>query len=66
MDQLGLTIESARRVLGGNDAPISRSTIFRMIAKQQVEAFKVGRRTLVTRESLQRYVEGCPRIGGNA
>lgn len=41
---------------------ISRSTLYPLIAKGEVEVIKLGASTLVITESLKRYVEGKRRL----
>lgn len=39
---------------------LSRQTLWRAIRAREIAAFKVGRRTLIDRESLERYVTVQP------
>ena len=52
------SIEDARRELGD----IGKTTIFAMISAGQIEAVKVGRRTMVVGESCRAYVESLRRV----
>lgn len=62
MDSVGLSIPAAGASLGGKDKPLSRATIYRMIARNDLEAFKVGTRTLVTVESIKAFAAKAPRL----
>jgi excisionase family DNA binding protein len=44
-------IPGAMKVLG-----ISRSTLYELMARGELEVVKIGRRTLIPAESLERYV----------
>ena len=58
-----VTIEEARR-LGGDE---SKSSIYRALATGELHAFKRGRRTLVTVESIRRRLRNLPKAKfGNA
>jgi excisionase family DNA binding protein len=50
-------IPEAVEVLGG----MSRSTLYELLAAGEIEKVKVGRRTYITRDELERYVRG---LGG--
>ena len=52
MDRLAYSINEAARVLS------IRTSIYAMIADGRLEAFKLGRRTLIRAESIQRLVSG--------
>lgn len=58
MKPIGLSIPSAANTLGG----LSRATIYRMIARKELEAVKIGTRTLVTVSSIEAYVARAPRL----
>lgn len=47
-----LDIPATRAALGG----ISRSAVYVLLATSKLEKRKIGRRTLVTRESIERIV----------
>jgi excisionase family DNA binding protein len=53
MDKLAYSINETARALG-----LGRTSIYAMIADGRLEAFKLGRRTLVKAESIRRLVEG--------
>lgn len=54
-----LSITSAVRFTGG---AISRTRLFELIKNHDVEARKVGRRTVVLAASLRSFVERQPRV----
>ena len=39
---------------------IGRSTLYELIADGQIKAVKIGRRTLIPNEELERYVASLP------
>ncbi|EYT50516.1 helix-turn-helix domain-containing protein [Brachybacterium muris] len=51
METLFVPIEEAARAIGG-----SRSTVYRLIETGDLERVKIGRRALVTTESIREYV----------
>ena len=51
MEPLAVSIKDAAKALG-----LGRTTIYAMIADGRLEAFKVGRRTLVRMESIRRVI----------
>ena len=51
METLLVPIEEAARAIGG-----SRSTVYRLIETGDLERVKIGRRALVTTESIREYV----------
>jgi excisionase family DNA binding protein len=51
MEALAISINDAARVLG-----LGRTSIYAMIADGRLEAFKLGRRTLVKADSIRRLV----------
>ncbi len=53
MEPLAVSIKNAAKALG-----LGRTTIYAMIADGRLEAFKVGRRTLVRMESIRRVIAG--------
>lgn len=55
-------IPEAADVLGG----MSRSTLYERIADGQIKAVKVGRRTYIAHDELERYVRdlGAPQCSG--
>lgn len=62
MEPIGLSIAETGRVLGGEGSRLSRATIYRMIARGELEAFKLGSRTLITVASIERCAENAPRL----
>lgn len=62
MDVIGVSIPDAGKALGGEDRPLSRATIYRMIGRNELEAFKLGTRTLVTVESIKARAASAPRL----
>ncbi|MFI8776516.1 helix-turn-helix domain-containing protein [Brachybacterium paraconglomeratum] len=53
METLLVSVEDAARAIGG-----SRSTVYRLIDSGDLERVKIGRRALVTTESVRAYVDG--------
>ncbi|MGD9664081.1 MAG: helix-turn-helix domain-containing protein [Novosphingobium sp.] len=53
MEKLAYSINETARALS-----MGRTSIYAMIADGRLEAFKLGRRTLVKAESIRRLVEG--------
>lgn len=51
MEPLAVSINDAAKALG-----LGRTTIYAMIADGRLEAFKIGRRTLVRTDSIRRLV----------
>lgn len=51
------SIKDAGRYLGG----VSRNTILRAVLAKDLEAIKLGRRTMITVASLDRFVANLPR-----
>jgi excisionase family DNA binding protein len=41
---------------------ISRRTVWELIARGEIEALKIGRRTLITAESAEAWRSRCPRV----
>ena len=62
MSRLLHPIPEAADVLGG----MSRSTLYERIADGQIKAVKVGRRTYIAHDELERYVRdlGAPQCSG--
>ncbi len=52
MEPLAVSIKDAAKALG-----IGRTSIYAMIADGRLDAFKIGRRTLVRMELIRRLVE---------
>jgi hypothetical protein len=63
LEPLGLSIPDTGRVLGGEKKPLSRATIYRMIGRNELEAFRLNGRTLITTESIKARVADAPRLG---
>ena len=53
MDKLAYSINETARTLS-----LGRTSIYAMIADGRLEAFKLGRRTLIRAESVRRLVDG--------
>lgn len=62
MKPIGLSITDTGKALGGDEKPISRATIYRMISRKELEAFKLGGRTLVTVASIEAIAANAPRL----
>ena len=62
MKPLGLSIAETGKALGGDNDPLSRATIYRMINRRELEAFKVGARTLVSLASIEALTAAAPRL----
>ncbi len=52
MEVVSTPIKDAARSIG-----IGRTTIYKLIAQGKLETFKIGRRTLVTTESIRALVD---------
>lgn len=59
---LGLSIPETGKTLGGEGDPLSRATIYRMIRRGELEAIKLGARTLVTLDSIEARVASARRL----
>lgn len=44
---------------------IGRTKLYELIRKGDIEAFKLGSRTLIRAESVREFMDGLPRIGPN-
>ena len=53
MEKLAYSINETARALS-----LGRSSIYAMIADKRLDAFKLGRRTLIRAESIRRLVAG--------
>ena len=62
MTPIGLSIPEAGKALGGEGDPLSRATIYRMINRGDIDAFKVGSRTLITVASIEAMAANAPRL----
>jgi len=60
MSRLLHPIPGALDVLGG----MSRSTLYERIADGEIKAVKVGRRTYIAHDELERYVRSLTASGG--
>lgn len=58
MDRLLHTIPDAQEQLG-----IGRSTVYELIASGVIATVKIGRRTLIAHDELQRYVRSLTKAG---
>jgi excisionase family DNA binding protein len=58
---IGLSIPETGKALGGENDPLSRATIYRMINRGDLEAFKVGARTLIRFASIE-ALAGSPEM----
>jgi excisionase family DNA binding protein len=56
-----LSIGETVRQLG-----IGRTTLYELIRRGDIEAIKLGRRTLVRADSARAFIDNLPRIGGRA
>jgi excisionase family DNA binding protein len=41
---------------------VSKRTVWELIARGEIEALKIGRRTVITAESAQAWRDRCPRV----
>jgi excisionase family DNA binding protein len=55
VSQLLYSLPDAWATLG-----VSRSTLYELIAAGDIQAVKVGRRTLIRHDELERYVQSLP------
>jgi excisionase family DNA binding protein len=55
VSQLLYSLEDAWTTLG-----VGRSTLYELIAAGDIQAVKVGRRTLIRHDELERYVQALP------
>jgi excisionase family DNA binding protein len=62
MNPIGLSIPETGKALGGEGDPLSRATIYRMIGRGELEAFKLGSRTLITVASIEAMTAAAPRL----
>lgn len=53
MDKLAYSINETARALS-----LGRTSIYAMIADNRLEAFKLGRRTLIKANSIRRLIDG--------
>jgi len=56
MERLAYSINDTAKTLS-----LGRTSIYAMIAEGRLDAFKLGRRTLIRAESIRRLVEGVDR-----
>ena len=57
----GLSIAEASSYLG-----ISRGSLYKLVGAGDLPARKVGSRTIILRDDLDRFLEGLPLLGGEA
>ncbi len=62
MKPIGLSITNTGKTLGGEGHPLSRATIYRMINRGELEAIKLGARTIITTESIEARVASARRL----
>lgn len=62
MNPIGLSIPETGKALGGEGDPLSRATIYRMINRGELEAFKLGSRTLISVASIEALTANAPRL----
>lgn len=62
---IGLSLTETAKTLGGADDPLGRTTIWRMVKRGELEAIKLGSRTLITTASLDRLMENAPRVAAS-
>jgi excisionase family DNA binding protein len=60
MEQLAVPIPAFTKALG-----IGRTKAYELIEAREVEAIKIGRRTLITVESIKALVDRAPRQQGS-
>lgn len=63
METLGVSIPEAGKMIAGREQPLSPDTIYRMVARGELEARKIGHRTIITVASIRALVEGAERLG---
>lgn len=61
MEAITVSINEASRALG-----LGRTSIYALIKQQKLEARKLGRRTLITTQSIRALIEGAAIVGGKA
>lgn len=55
MESIGLSYADTGRVLGGDEKPISPTTIWRMVKRGDLRKLKVGTRTLIAVDSIKEF-----------
>lgn len=60
-NQEHLSVAEAVRIFG-----IGRTKIYDLIQRGDIEAVKLGRRTLIRTHSARTFINGLPRVGGAA
>ena len=55
MEQLAISINETAKALG-----IGRSSVYELLKSGKLDAFKIGRRTLLTTESVKRLAQTRP------
>lgn len=63
MEPFALSIPETGKALGGAGDPLSRDTIYRMINRGDLEAFKLGARTFIKTESIKALIANASRLG---
>lgn len=59
--QENISINEAVRLFG-----FGRTKLYELIQSGDIEAFKLGRRTLVRTDSVRAFIDSLPRVGGIA
>jgi hypothetical protein len=62
MKPIALSIAETGKLLGGDGDPLSKNTIYRMIARKELDAFKLGARTFITMASIEAIAASAPRL----
>lgn len=52
--------------LAGGVVPVGKSTVYKAIRTKRLAAKKIGRRTVVTRESVAAWLHSLPNMGTQA
>jgi excisionase family DNA binding protein len=63
MEPIGLSLPDTGKALGGEGKPLSKATLYRKISSGELEAIKIGGRTLITTASIKALVAAAPRLG---
>lgn len=59
MQPYALSVPEACKALGG----CSRATLYRLLERNKLSAYKLGSRTFVTRDSIESLIASSPRLG---
>lgn len=62
MKPISVSFGEAGRLIGGNDKPLSDDTVRRMIARGELEAIKIGHRSMVLLQSIEDCIASAPRM----